>query len=109
MEWKQDLKSKWSNRYVCSLPWAAFELTGNVLIEYVIHESIRPDFPSLWKAEIRTVSAYGGVRTSSKLQRDISNIEDAKSLCEDHLQDLASGILFGIEGFGPPHLTHCNE
>jgi len=109
MEWKQDLKQEWSNRYVCSLPWAAFELTDNVRIEYVIHESIRPKYASLWKAEIRTISRHEGVRTSHRLKRDISSLEEAKSLCEDNLRDLASSILSKIEGEGWVSATHDYE
>jgi len=106
MEWKQDLKQEWSNRYVCSLPWSPFELVDNVRIEYVIHESIRPDYPSLWKAEIRTISEYEGVRTSHRLHRETSSLEEAKALCEDHLRDLASGIVSKIEGRGWARATH---
>ena len=107
MKWNQDLEGEFSNRHVCSLPWDAFELTDNVLIEYVIHESVRPGMPSLWRAEIRTISEYGGIRTRTGLScKNVSTLDDAKSLCEDHLRDLASGILSKIEGKGWCRATH---
>jgi len=106
MKWTQDLKKEYSNRYICSLPWDAFELADNVRIEYVIHESIRPGYSSLWKSEIRTISRYGGIRTLNRLRRQISSLEEAKVLCGDHLRDLTSGILSRLEGKDWSRATH---